>query len=99
MFRLATYLIIAGTSYIFLDIGVKGGADSFHHDSSIRQCPVLDPITRDALRLRLRGKKMSLGDSEFRHGRQSIRRRGRSDDGRLFGRRHLALHRRAPPCS
>ena len=50
-FRLATYLIIAAATYIFLDIGIKGRPHDLHQPGAVHQYQVSDRTTADALRV------------------------------------------------
>ena len=66
IFRLATYLIIAATSYIFLDIGLKGGRTVFTTTPPFVNLPFLTQSPETLYLFDFEGKKMSLGDREFR---------------------------------
>ncbi len=66
IFRLATYLIIAGTSYIFIDIGWKGGRAVFTTTAPFVNVPFLTQNPETLFVFDFDGKKMSLGDHEFR---------------------------------
>ena len=57
LFRFATYCILAAATYIFLDIGVKGGRTVFTTHPAFRQRRVPDRAAADALRLRLSKEK------------------------------------------
>ena len=65
-FRLATYFIIAGTSYIFLDIGVKGARTVFTTTPPFVNLPFLTENPETLFVFEDEGKKMSLGDTAFR---------------------------------
>jgi phosphate transport system permease protein len=65
-FRIATYCIIAATSYIFLDIGVKGGRTVFTTAPPFVNVPFLTEKPETLFVFDYEGKKMSLGDREFR---------------------------------
>ena len=66
IFRLATYLIIASTSYIFLDIGLKGARTVFTTTPPFVNLPFLTQSPETLYVFDFEGKKMSLGDREFR---------------------------------
>jgi phosphate transport system permease protein len=65
-FRIATYCIIAATSYIFLDIGVKGARTVFTATPPFVNVPFLTEKPETLFVFDYEGKKMSLGDREFR---------------------------------
>jgi phosphate transport system permease protein len=65
-FRIATYCIIAATSYIFLDIGVKGARTVFTTTPPFVNVPFLTEKPETLFVFDYEGKKMSLGDHEFR---------------------------------
>ena len=66
IFRLATYLIIASTSYIFLDIGLKGARTVFTTTPPFVNLPFLTQSPETLYVFDFEGKKVSLGDREFR---------------------------------
>jgi phosphate transport system permease protein len=66
IFRLATYFIIACTSYIFLDIGVQGGRTVFTTRPPFVNVDFLSQNPETLYLFDFEGKKMSLGDREFR---------------------------------
>ncbi len=66
IFRLATYFIIACTSYIFLDIGVKGGRTVFTTKPPFVNVAFLSQNPETLYVFDFEGKKISLGDREFR---------------------------------
>ena len=66
LFRLATYIIIAATTYIFLDIGVKGARTVFTTTPPFVNVPFLTEKPETLFVFDYEGKKMSLGDHEFR---------------------------------
>ena len=73
-FRLATYFIIAATSFIFLDIGVKGARTVFTTTPPFVNVAVPDREAGDAFRLRLRGEKDDVRrHASFAPGRRNIR--------------------------
>ena len=65
-FRLATYFIIACTSYIFLDIGVKGARTVFTTTAPFVNLDFLSETPETLYVFEFEGKKMSLGDQDFR---------------------------------
>jgi phosphate transport system permease protein len=65
-FRIATYCIIAATSYIFLDIGVKGARTVFTLTPPFVNVPFLTEKPETLFVFDYEGEKMSLGDHEFR---------------------------------
>ena len=66
LFRLATYLILAAASYIFLDIGIKGGRTVFTSAAPFINIPFLTERPETLYVFEFEGKKMALGDREFR---------------------------------
>jgi len=66
LFRLATYLIVAATTYIFLDIGVKGARTVFTTRPPFVNMSFLTEKPETLYVFDFEGKKMSLGDREFR---------------------------------
>ena len=66
LFRLATYLILACTSYIFLDIGIKGARTVFTSKPPFVNVPFLTEKPETLFLFEYQGKKMSLGDRELR---------------------------------
>ena len=65
-FRLATYCIIAATSFIFLDIGVKGARTVFTATPPFINVPFLTEKPETLFIFDYEGAKMSLGDRAFR---------------------------------
>lgn len=65
-FRLATYFVIACTFYIFLDIGVKGARTVFTTTPPFVNLSFLTENPETLFVFDYEGKKMSLGDREFR---------------------------------
>ncbi len=65
-FRLATYLVIAATSYIFLDIGIKGARTVFTLKPPFVNLPFLTQSPETLYVFDYEGKKVTLGDREFR---------------------------------
>ena len=66
IFRLATYLIIASTSYIFLDISLKGARTVFTTTPPFVNLPFLTQSPETLYVFDFEGKKESLGDRAFR---------------------------------
>ena len=66
IFRLATYLIVASTSYIFLDIGLKGARTVFTTTPPFVNLPFLTQSPETLYVFDFEGKKESLGDRAFR---------------------------------
>jgi phosphate transport system permease protein len=66
LFRLATYIVIATTTYILLDIGVKGGRTVFTTTPPFVNVPFLTEKPETLFVFDYEGKKMSLGDRAFR---------------------------------
>ena len=65
-FRLATYFIIACTSYIFLDITLKGARTVFTTSAPFVNLKFLSEKPETLYLFDYEGKKMALGDKEFR---------------------------------
>jgi len=65
-FRLATYLIIAAATYIFLDIGIKGGRTIFTSQAPFINVKFLTEPPQTLYVFEYQGKKMALSDREFR---------------------------------
>jgi phosphate transport system permease protein len=65
-FRIATYLVIACTSYIFLDIGIKGSRTVFSAKPPFVNLPFLTQSPETLFVFDYEGKKITLGDREFR---------------------------------
>src|SRR4051794_29786286 len=66
IFRLATYLIIACTSYIFIDIGWKGARTVFTTKAPFVNVAFLTQKPETLFVFEFEGKKVALGDTEFR---------------------------------
>jgi phosphate transport system permease protein len=66
LFRVATYVIIAAATYIFLDIGIKGGRTVFTSTPPFVNVPFLTEAPQTLYVFDFEGKKMMLGDREFR---------------------------------
>src|SRR4051812_14332337 len=65
-FRLATYLVLAAAAFIFLDIGIKGGRTVFTSKPPFVNVPFLTERPQTLYVFEFEGKKMALGDREFR---------------------------------
>ena len=65
-FRLATYFILACATYIFLDIGIKGGRTVFRSSPPFINIPFLTEQPQTLYVFEDHGKKMELSDREFR---------------------------------
>src|SRR3954454_8232755 len=66
LFRLATYLVIAAAAFIFLDIGIKGGRTIFTSTAPFINLSFLSEPPQTLYVFDFEGKKMPLGDREFR---------------------------------
>jgi phosphate transport system permease protein len=66
LFRLATYLVLAAATYIFLDIGIKGGRTVFTTKPPFINLPFLTEPPQTLYVFDFEGKKMTLSDREFR---------------------------------
>ena len=66
IFRLATYLIIACTSYIFINIAWKGSQTVFTTKAPFVNVAFLTQKPETLFVFDFEGKKMALGDTEFR---------------------------------
>ena len=65
-FRLATYLILASATYIFLDIGIKGGRTIFMSTAPFVNLKFLSEPPQTLYVFDYEGGKMTLSDREFR---------------------------------
>jgi phosphate transport system permease protein len=65
-FRLATYLILAAATYIFLDIGIKGSQTVFTTTAPFVNFKFLSEPPQTLYVFEYHGKKMTLSDREFR---------------------------------
>ena len=66
IFRLATYFILAAATYIFLDIGIKGGRTVFTTTAPFINLPFLTEPPQTLYVFDHEGKKMTLSDRQFR---------------------------------
>src|SRR5882762_8807399 len=65
-FRLATYFVLACATYIFLDIGIKGGRTVFTRHAPFVNIDFLSQPPQTLYVFNYSGKKMELSDREFR---------------------------------
>jgi phosphate transport system permease protein len=65
-FRLATYFVLACATYIFLDIGVKGGRTVFTSHAPFVNIDFFSQSPQTLYVFNYGGKKMELSDREFR---------------------------------
>src|SRR6202163_1821117 len=66
VFRLATYFVLAAATYIFLDIGIKGGRTVFTSTAPFINVPFLTEPPQTLYVFDHEGKKMTLSDRQFR---------------------------------
>src|SRR5438105_7557971 len=66
LFRVATYLILACATYIFLDIGIKGSRTVFTSTAPFINLPFLTEPPQTLYVFDHDGKTMTLGDRQFR---------------------------------
>src|SRR3954453_12739607 len=66
LFRLATYLVLAAASYIFLNIGIKGGRTVFTTKPPFVNVPFLTEPPQTLYVFDFQGEKKTLSDREFR---------------------------------
>jgi len=69
-FRLATYFVLACATYIFLDIGIKGGRTVFTSQAPFVNIDFLSQPPQTLYVFDYNGKKMELSDREFREGKE-----------------------------
>src|SRR2546430_16744701 len=65
-FRLATYFVLACATYIFLDIGIKGGRTVFTKTAPFVNVKFLTEWPQTLYVFDYHGQKMELSDREFR---------------------------------
>src|SRR5712671_1030303 len=65
-FRLATYFVLACATYIFLDIGIKGGRTVFRSTPPFINLPFLTEPPQTLYVFDYQGKRMEMSDREFR---------------------------------
>src|SRR5438045_1041200 len=66
VFRLATYFILAAATYIFLDIGIKGGRTVFTSKPPFINVPFLTEPPQTLYVFDYEGQKLTLSDHQFR---------------------------------
>ena len=66
LLRLGTYFVLACAVFIFLDIGIKGGAVIFQTKAPFINVPFLTQAPETLNVFELDGKKTTMGDREFR---------------------------------
>src|SRR5919198_573007 len=66
IFRIATYLVLLAATYIFLDIGIKGGRTVFQKAAPFVNVKFLTEPPQTLYVFDYQGKKMELSDREFR---------------------------------
>jgi phosphate transport system permease protein len=69
-FRIATYVIIAAATYIFLDIGIKGERTVFTSAAPFINVSFLSESPQTLYVFDFEGKKMALSDREFRQWKE-----------------------------
>jgi phosphate transport system permease protein len=70
-FRLATYFVLACATYIFLDIGIKGGRTVFTSHAPFVNIDFLSQPPQTLYVFNYDGKKMELSDREFREWKET----------------------------
>jgi phosphate transport system permease protein len=68
-FRLATYFVLACATYIFLDIGIKGGRTVFTGKPPFVNLEFLSQAPQTLYLFKYEGKKITMGDRDFREWR------------------------------
>src|SRR5438034_878175 len=66
LFRVATYLVLAAATYIFLDIGIKGSRTLFRAHAPFVNVPFFTQGPQTLFVFEYEGKKYTLSDREFR---------------------------------
>lgn len=66
LLRLGTYFVLACAAFIFLDIGIKGGAVIFQTKAPFINLPFLTQAPETLNVFELEGRQMKMGDREFR---------------------------------
>ena len=66
LFRIATYIVLAAATYIFLDIGIKGGRTVFTTKPPFVNVPFLTEPPQTLYVFEFEGQKKALSDREFR---------------------------------
>jgi len=70
-FRLATYLVLAAATYIFLDIGIKGSRTVFTSSAPFINLKFLSEPPQTLYVFDYQGKKMELSDREYRQWKET----------------------------
>ena len=70
-FRVATYLVLAAATYIFLDIGIKGGRTVFTASAPFINLKFLSEPPQTLYVFEYQGKKMELSDRQFRQWKET----------------------------
>src|SRR5213078_1357837 len=65
-FRIGTYFVLLCATYLFLDIGIKGGRTVFTKTAPFINVAFLTEPPQTLYVFDFEGKKMTLGDREFR---------------------------------
>lgn len=71
VFRIATYIVLAFATYIFLDIGVKGSRTVFQSTAPFVNTAFLFDRPQTLYVFEHEGKKMTLGDVDFRKWKET----------------------------
>ncbi len=71
LIRLGTYSVLAAATFIFLDIGYKGGRVVFQSTPPFINVPFLTQKPETLYVFDYEGKKMQMGDTEFRAFKQA----------------------------
>lgn len=66
LLRLGTYFVLACATFIFLDIGIKGGSVIFQTKAPFINVPFLTEAPETLNVLTINGEKRTMGDREFR---------------------------------
>jgi phosphate transport system permease protein len=71
LFRLGTYFVLLCATYIFLDIGIKGGRTVFQKTAPFINVKFLTEPPQTLYVFDYQGQKMELSDREFRHWKET----------------------------
>lgn len=71
LIRLGTYAVLAAATFVFLDIGVRGGKVVFQSTPPFVNVPFLTQKPETLFVFEYEGRKMEMGDREFRAFKQS----------------------------
>ena len=97
-FRLGTYFVLLCATYIFLDIGIKGGRTVFQKTAPFVNVKFLTEPPQTLYVFDYQGKKMELSDREFRDWVVPARRRHeRQNPGRRIPVARGLVRRAADP--